>query len=103
MGAGSLATYGYLVAESDLVHVEMQYAVALSVSVVDSSVTLDAAVTNNGSPVREGLSVDFYCSYNNGGFAWFANQPTDVDGVAHTTFTTTINGGYDFKAYVNVP
>lgn len=103
IAGGSLTAYGYFFTESNVAHVDMQYAVALTVSVVDSNVTLYAAVTNNGSPVRAGLNVDFYCSYNNGDWAWFASRPTDATGTAQATFTTGSNGGYDFKATVTVP
>lgn len=104
MAGGSLTTYGYLFAESETIHVDMQYAVNLStLSVVDSTVTLNAAVTLNGSPVRTGINVDFYVSYNEGDWAWFASKATDANGLAQATYIVGGVGGYDFKTIVTVP
>lgn len=98
-----MTTYGYFFVESNQVHVDMHYETVLSVSVVDSTVTLDAAVTNNGNPVRAGINVDFYVSYEGGGYGWFANQLTDANGVAQAIYTAAGVGGYDFKATATVP
>ncbi len=101
---GSLAAYGYIFVTSNSVRVEMQYGVTLStVSVVDSTVTLNAAVTNNGSPVRAGINVDFYYSLNGGDWTYFASDLTDTGGVAQAIYNVTIPGGYDFRAIVTVP
>jgi hypothetical protein len=100
---GSLAAYGLIFAESAVVHVDMQYSVVLSNSVADSAVTLNAAVTNNGNPVRAGINVDFYYSLNGGAWTYIDSQLTDAVGVAHATYLVMVNGGYDFKAIVTVP
>lgn len=104
IAAASLAAYSYIWVASNRVHVDIQYAVNLSTSVSDSSITLNAAVTNNGVPVRAGIVVDFYYSVN-GGVDWvyFATQLTNAGGAAQAIYTATVNGGYDFKAVVTVP
>lgn len=82
----------------------MQYTVDLTIlSVIDSNVTLNAAVTNNGAPVRAGMMVDFYCSAGGGPWSWIASSLTDAGGIARATYTATYNGGYDFRAAVTVP
>ena len=103
-GVLSAATYGAIFIASNQIHVDVLYAVDLSHTVADSDVTLDAAVTNDGIPVGAGYTVDFYVSADGGiGWAHFDSQPTDVNGVATTTYTATTNGGYDFKAIATVP
>ena len=104
IAASGLVAYSYLFVTSNVEHVDMQYAAALSSSVTDSTVTLDAAVTNNGSPVRAGITVDFYLSID-GGANWtpLGSQQTDSGGIARAVYAATYNGGYDFKAVVTVP
>jgi len=98
----SSATYGLILVNSNETHVDILYEVSLSTSVENSIITLNATVTNNGSPV-EGINVDFYCSYNGGGYAIIASQPTDVAGAAQATYTAAANGAYDFQAIATVP
>ena len=98
----SSATYGLILVNSNETHVDILYEVSLSTSVENSAITLNATVTNNGSPAA-GLIVDFYCSYNGGGYAIIASELTDDAGTAQTIFTATANGGYDFQAIATVP
>lgn len=103
IAGGSLAAYGAFWITSNVVHEEIQYVVVLSRSVLDSNVTLNAAVTNNGYPARAGLSVGFYYSLNQGEWTNFATQSTDAGGVAQVIYTVTANGGYDFEAILIIP
>ncbi len=104
MGGVSFVAYGYFFATSNQVHVDVQYSVTLeSVSVVDSSITLKATVTNNGLPVRAGLTVDFYSSVDGGAMTYFTTQYTDDLGVAQAIYAVTSNGAYDFEAIVTIP
>ena len=103
LAGGGLAAYCYVYAISNVVHVDMQYTVVLSSSVADATVTLNAAVTNNGYPVRAGINVDFYYSLNGVDYTLFTSQLTDTDGVAQAIYPAAFNGGYDFKAIVTVP
>lgn len=104
VGAISAVTYGIIFIDSNQVRVDIQYAATLEYSVADSTVTLTAAVTNNGISVGVGYNVDFYVSVD-GGTTWsnFASQPTDNTGVAQAVYTAMTNGGYDFYATVTVP
>jgi len=100
----SLLAYGYIFTLSNVAHVDVQYKADLSIlSVADSQITLSAAVTNNGAPVREGINVDFYCSVDGGPSTYFATSPTNSEGVAQATYAATGNGGYDFQAIVTIP
>jgi len=101
--AGSSLTAYALYAQSNIVHVDMQYAAVLTSSVADSTITLNAAVTYNGAPVRAGINVDFYYSLDGGVYAYFATGSTDAAGVAQAIYTVTQNGGYDFQATIIVP
>jgi hypothetical protein len=104
VAGSSLVAYGYLFASSNTVQVNMQYKVDLSlVSVVDSAITLNAAVTYNGAPVRAGILVDFYISVDGGASTYFASSTTDAGGIAQTTYIATYNGKFDFQATVTVP
>lgn len=104
IAGGSFAAYSMFWVSSNVVHVDMQYAVVLSSSsIVDSSITLSAAVTNNGSPVRAGIGVDFYYSLNGGDWTYFTTQYTGAGGVAQAIYLVTANGGYDFEAIVTIP
>lgn len=102
--AGSSIAYSMFWVTSNTVHVDSQYNVVLSSSVSFSTVTLNAAVTNNGAPVGSGITVDFYYS-TNGGVDWtyFNTGFTDAGGVAHAVYTVIANGGYDFRAVVTIP
>lgn len=103
IGGGGLATYGFIYIPSNIVHVDVQYTVALTSEVIDSSVKLTATVKNGLDPV-EGITVDFYYSTDSGANYYnFASQLTNVDGVAEATYTVTVNGAYDFKAVATVP
>ena len=96
-------TYGALIITSNSVHVDIQYEVELTHSVVDTEITLNAEVSNNGSPVGEGYIVDFSYSVDDGTtWVWIDSQPTDPAGFAQTIFVAPTNGGYDFQAVVAV-
>jgi len=95
--------YSYLFVASNVVQVDMQYTVVLTSSVTDSAITLNAAVTNNSSPVRAGIVVDFYASVDGGPSSYFATALTDANGLAQTTYAVVYNGGYDFQAIVTIP
>jgi len=88
---------------SNVAHVDVSYAVVLSSSVSNSDITLNAVVTNNGGPVGAGINVDFYYSLNGNVPTYFTTQPTDAGGVAQAIYVVTTNGGYDFRAIVNIP
>jgi hypothetical protein len=96
--------YGLYWVSSDPLHVDLQYSVVLSnPSVTGSKITLNAAVTYNGSPVGAGLNVDFYYSLNGAAWANFDSKTTDAGGVAQSVFDSTTNGSYDFMATVTIP
>jgi hypothetical protein len=101
--ASGYVAYSYLFVSSNVVSVNMQYSVALSSSVTDSTVTLTATVTNGGSPVRAGIVVDFYASIDGAPSSYFATALTDANGLAQTTYAVLYNGGYDFQAIVTIP
>ncbi len=101
--ASGYVAYSYLFVASNTVSVDMAYSVVLTSSVTDSAVTLSATVTNNGSPVRAGIVVDFYASVDNGDPSYFATALTDANGLAQTTYSVIYNGGYDFQAIVTIP
>lgn len=104
IAAGGFAAYSYLFVTSNVVHVDVQYVAALTASVTGSTITLDAAVTNNAVPVGAGLNVDFYYSIDAGvTWTYFASQLTDSGGMAQAIYTVTVNGAYDFRAVVTVP
>ncbi len=100
---GSLAAYGFIFVDSNIVDVDMQYAVALSSSVTDSSVTLSAAVTYGSSPARVGLNVDFYYSLNGAPWVYFDSKTTNAEGIAESVFSATQAGAYQFYATLTVP
>ena len=103
-GALLTVTYGMLFIASNSVHVDVQYSVDLSHLVVDSEVTLDAVVSNNGNPVRAGYNVDFYYSVDSGTtWIYFDSQITDNSGAVQSIYVLTDNGGYDFQAIVTIP
>ena len=100
--AGStLAGYGMFQVASNIVHVDIQYAVALTISVSKNRVQLTATVTNNGNPVGAGINVEFYYSLDGGDWTYFATQPTNRRGVARTAYRLTVDGVYDFRAIVS--
>jgi hypothetical protein len=101
IAGGGSATYGMFWVTSNVVHVDMQYTVALSVSVSNRVVSLTARVRNNGKPVGAGVNVAFYYSLNGGDWTYFTTQSTNPGGVAHATYTATANGAYEFKAIVS--
>lgn len=104
IAGGSMAAYAAFLVPSNVVHVDMDYVTTLSTySVVNSVVTLNAAVTDNGATVGAGINVDFYYSFNGGSWTYFTTQPTDTGGIAQAAFTATVIGGYDFKAIANIP
>lgn len=104
VAGSSFVAYSMFWVSSNVVHVDMQYAVNLSASsIAGSTITLSATVTNNGSPVTPGIGVDFYYSLNGGNWTYFATQYTGAGGVAQATYLVTANGGYDFEAIVAIP
>jgi hypothetical protein len=96
-GSG-LTAYGMFWVTSNIEHVDMQYSVELSISGSNRAVSLTARVRHNGNPVRAGISVDFYYSFNGGDWIYFANGATNRGGVARATYRVNANGAYDFKA-----
>jgi hypothetical protein len=99
----SAVTYGMLFIASNSVHVDVQYGVDLTYLVVDSEVTLNAAVSNNGDPVGAGYAVDFYYSVDGSEWTYFDTQITGALGLVQSTYVLTTNGGYDFQAIVTIP
>ena len=100
MTGGSLAAYGMFLVTSNIVHVDMQYIVDLTVS-GKNNVRLTASVTRNGSPVR-GIDVAFYYSFNGGDWIYIATSTTNPNGIARANYRITANGAYDFKAIAGV-
>ncbi len=98
----SLAADGMLWVTSNIVHVDLQYTVVLSSSVLGNVVSLSAVVRYNGRPVGAGIDVEFYYSFNGGEWTYFTTQPTNRGGVAHAKFTMTVNGEYSFMATVSM-
>jgi len=103
LAGSSLTAYGLLYAQSNVVHVDMQYTAVLTSSIAGSEITLNAAVANNAAAVGAGISVDFYYSLGGGEFTYFATGLTNTAGVAQAKYIVTQNGGYDFRATVVVP
>ena len=99
----SVVTYGMLFIASNSVHVDVQYGVNLTHSVVNSEVTLNTAVFNNGNPVGAGHIVDFYYSVDESEWTYFDTQITGDLGLAQSTYVIKTNGGYDFQAIVTIP
>ena len=99
-GSG-LTAYGMFWVTSNIVHVDMQYSVELSISGSNRAVSLTARVRHNGNPVGAGINVAFYYSLNGGIWTYFTTQSTNRGGVAHATYTATANGAYNFKAIVS--
>jgi len=99
----SAVTYGMLFVASNSVHVDVQYEVGLTHSIMDSEVTLNAAVSNNGNPVGAGYTVDFYYSVDGSEWTYFDTQITDDLGLVQSIFVITTNGSYDFRAIITIP
>jgi hypothetical protein len=99
MAGGGLAAYGMFFVTSNIVHVDMQYTVDLTIS-GQNNVRLTASVTQNGNPVR-GIDVAFYYSFNGGDWIYFATSTTNGGGFARASYRITGNGVYDFKAMVS--
>jgi hypothetical protein len=102
IAVGGLAVYGMFLVPSNVVHLDIQYTVFLSVSASNSKVSLTARVRFNGNPVGAGINVDFYYSLNGGDWTYFTTQSTNRGGVARATYTVTAIGAYDFKAIVSI-
>jgi hypothetical protein len=98
IACSSLAAYGMFQVGSNIVHVDIQFAVALNVKVSRTRVSLAATVTNNGNPVGAGIDVEFYYSLDGGDWILFATQSTNSRGVTGTMFLLTSDGEYEFKA-----
>jgi hypothetical protein len=104
IAGGSLTAYSVFWVSSNVVHADVQYTVVLSSSsLVDSTITLSAAVTNNGAAVRAGIGVDFYYAVDGGDWTYFTTQYTNAGGIAQAVYTVMANGGYDFQAIVSIP
>ncbi len=99
IGSG-LTACGMFWVTSNVVHVDAQYTITLSTSGSKNVISLTARVRYNGNPIGEGINVDFYYSLNGGNWTYFATQPTNRGGVARTTYRTTVNGNYEFKAKI---
>lgn len=96
-------TYAALFAASNTVEVDVEYEVDLTATVVDTQVTLEAVVSNMGSPVGAGYAVDFYYSVYGSAWVNFDSQTTDANGYVTTTYSITANGYYDFQAIATIP
>jgi hypothetical protein len=99
----SAVTYGMLFVASNSIHVDVQYEVDLTHSIVDSEVTLNAEVSNNGNPVGAGYIVDFYYSVDGSEWTYFDTQITSDLGLVQSIFVITTNGAYDFRAILTIP
>jgi hypothetical protein len=95
-----LMAYGTFWVTSNMVHVDIQYTVDMSISRGGRNVVLNAKVSLNGAPVGAGINVDFYYSFNRGDWVCFATDFTNGGGNARATYRITANGSYDFKAVV---
>ncbi len=98
---GGLTASGMFWVTSNIVHVDIQYTVALSVSGGGRNVILNAKVSLNGAPAGAGINVDFYYSFNGGDWVYFASDVTNGGGIARATFRIMANGAYSFKATVS--
>jgi hypothetical protein len=96
-------TYASLFIQSNTVNVNVEYQVDLTANVVDSQVTLEAVVSNIGSPVGAGYTVDFYYSVYGSEWTYFDSQTTDATGYVTSTYSITANGNYDFQAVATIP
>jgi len=96
-----LAAYGMFWVTSNIVHVDMQYSVELSISGSNRVVSLTARVRHDGNPVGAGIKVDFCYSFNGGDWTYFATEATNRGGVARATYGVSADGAYDFKAIVS--
>lgn len=102
IAGNSLAGYSAFMVTSNIVHIDIQYAVTLSYSVSRNHASLTATVTNNGNPVGPRISVEFYYSINSGDWIYFTTESTNNRGVARTRLTLTTPGNYDFRAIVSL-
>lgn len=96
-----MATSGLILVTSNVVHVDVEYTVSLSVSASSTAILLTARVRFNGNPVRGGINVDFYYSLNGADWIYFATETTNRGGVARVTYAVTVDGTYNFTAKVN--
>jgi len=96
-----LAASGLILVASNIVHVNAEYTVLLSVSGGNTRKLLTARVRFNGNPVGAGINVDFYYSLNGGEWTYFATETTNSGGMARVTYTATIEGVYNFTATVS--
>jgi hypothetical protein len=90
---------------SNVAGVTLNYQVALTIpSVSGSTITLQAAVTNNGNPVGSGMTVHFWLSNVNGDLGDYLGYAyTDGNGNAWMTYNANNNGDWYFRARVDVP
>ncbi len=95
-----LTACGMFWVTSNIVHVDIQYTVELSVS-GGRNVVLNAKVKLNGASVGAGINVDFYYSFNGGDWVYFATDATNGGGNARATLRIMANGAYSFKATVS--
>ena len=95
-----LAASGLILATSNIVHVNAEFTVSLSVSGSIPRILLTARIRFNGNPVG-GIDVDFYYSLNGSDWIYFATEATNRGGVARVTYTATIDGDYNFTATVS--
>ncbi len=98
---GGLTVSGMFWITSNIVHIDIQYTVDLSVSGGGRNVVLNARVSLNGAPVGAGINVDFYYSFNSGDWIYFGSDVTNGGGNARATFRIMANGAYSFKAVVS--
>jgi hypothetical protein len=100
-GAG-FAAAGVILVASNIVNVNVQYTVSLSVSAANSVISLTARVKLNGNPAGSGINVDFYYSLNGGDWTYFATETTNSGGIARVRYTATSSGAYEFSAIARI-
>ena len=95
-----LVASGLILVTSNIVHVNAEFTLSLSVSGSASRIILTARVRFNGHPVG-GINVDFYYSLNGSDWIYFATEATNQGGVARVRYTATIDGDYNFTATIS--
>lgn len=96
-------TYATISIVSNPIQVDVEYQIDLTATVVDAQVTLEATVSNMGTPVGSGYVVDFSYSVYGSDWTWFDQQTTDANGYVTTTYSIVANGSYDFQAIAIIP
>jgi len=97
-----LTAAGVILVASNIVNVNVQYTVSLSVSATNNFVSLTARVRLNGDPAGSGINVDFYYSLNGGDWTYFATETTNSGGIARVRYAVTSNGVYESSAVARI-